>query len=238
MTDPGHLLIVEDDLFVQWLLAAYLGQVGYRVSVAESGEKMFDILEKEAVDLIILDLTLPDDDGLVLTRKLRTRWSMPIVVLTGRAGRDDRLTALELGADDYVVKPADPEELALRVRNLLRRTGGKPDSAGSHPDVIRFEEWELDIPRFRLSRAGGENVALSPAEFKLLTALVKADGRVLSRDQLLDAISGTDEAPGDRIVDVLVSRLRRKIEVDPKAPVLVLTVTGAGYKFGGRSLQS
>lgn len=230
----AHILIVEDDIFVQKLLAAYLEKVGYQVSKAGSGREMFTALDGGTVDLVILDLNLPDEDGLVLARKMRTRWSQPIIVLSARSGRDDRITALEIGADDYVVKPADPEELALRVRNLLSRSvGGSPESQERKRGVYRFDGWTLDIAGFSLSGPDGQAVSLTPGEFKLLATLVKAQNRVLSRDQLLDAISEAEDSPGDRLVDVLISRLRKKIEVDPRNPSCIVTVVGVGYKFAG-----
>lgn len=232
----SRLLIVEDDVFVQRLLAAYLRQVGYKVSQAESGNEMFAILDKEDVDLVILDLNLPDEDGLVLARKIRARWSVPIIVLTARSRREDKLAALEIGADDFMSKPADPEELALRVRNVLKRAhGGDIEEQGTaRRGVYHFNGWTLDVSGFSLLNAQEQEVALTPAEFKLLATLVKAENRVLTRDQLLDAISDTSDSPGDRVVDVLISRLRKKMEPDAKKPEYIVTVVGVGYKFGAR----
>lgn len=224
-----HLLIVEDDELVQGLLAAYLQNGGYRVSMAATGKQMFGVLNAEPVDLILLDLGLPDEDGLTLARQIRARSQVPIIVITGRKGRDDRIAALEIGTDDYLTKPFDPEELMLRIHNLLDRAGGEAEERRA--DIARFDGWTMDIGGHSLRAPDGVDVTLTRAEFNLLAAFVKAPNRVLSRDQLLDAVSRHEDAPSDRMIDVLVSRLRKKIESDPKRPTLIVTVLGSGYKF-------
>ncbi len=232
----SHLLIVEDDEFVQQLLAAYLQNEGFKVSLAASGGEMFAILDKEPIHLVLLDLGLPDEDGLTLARQIRARSSLPIIVLTARKQRDDRLAALELGADDYVTKPCDPQELALRARNLLSRanTGASPADDRHSTHSIRFEGWVVNLTAHTLVAPDGQDVHLSRSEFNLLAALVKAPNRVLTRDYLLDAVSRYGDTPSDRMIDVLVSRLRRKIERNPKNPKLIATVVGFGYKFSAR----
>ena len=227
-----HLLIVEDDEFIQALLAAYLEKEGFRLSLAASGKEMLAILGAETIDLILLDLGLPDEDGLALCRQVRARSGIPIIVVTARKGRADKITALEMGADDYLTKPFDPEELMLRARNLLRRGGGRDGAV--KPDLIRFGGWLLDIAGHDLKDPAGGPVALTGAEFNLLAALAKAPGRVLGRGVLLDAIATDNEAPADRVIDVLISRLRKKIEPDPKRPSIIVTITGAGYKFNAK----
>ncbi len=232
----SHLLIVEDDEFVQQLLAAYLQNEGFKVSLAASGEEMLTILDKEPIHLVLLDLGLPDEDGLTLARQIRARSSLPIIVLTARKQRDDRLTALEVGADDYVTKPCDPQELVLRVRNLLSRanTSASPTGKWETAHTLCFEGWEVNLTAHTLAAPNGRDVHLTRSEFNLLAALVKAPNRVLTRDYLLDAVSRHADSPTDRMIDVIVSRLRRKIERDPKNPKLIVTVVGFGYKFSAR----
>lgn len=233
LSSTAHLVIAEDDVFVQQLLAAHLEDAGYRVTAVESGRELLERLDDEGADLVLLDLGLPDEDGLVLVRRIRTRSDLPIVVLTARQEQESRLGALDLGADDYLTKPCDPRELLLRVQNLLRRTMKVP-GAGSRRagrDRLEFEGWKLDIPGRSLRSPAGEDIHLPRTEFNLLVALARSRNRVLSRDQLLDAITQHDSAPSQRMVDVLIARLRRKIEPDPRRPRIIRTVVGAGYKF-------
>ena len=226
-----HLLIVEDEEFVLALMGAYLSDAGFKISLATNGREMLALLDKEKVHLILLDLGLPDEDGLVLTRQVRARSSVPIIVLTGRDAPDDRLAALELGADDYLTKPCDPREILLRVKNLLDRSGGGLMQAKEQEDIIRFGDWSLDVASHTVLGTEGEEVPLTPAEFNLLTCFVRAPNRVLTRDHLLDAVSRYDDAPTDRMIDVLVSRLRKKIEHDARNPAFIVTIRGCGYKF-------
>jgi len=233
-----HLLIAEDDELVQSLLAAYLKAENFRVSYAGTGKEMLATLSNEKVDLVLLDLGLPDEDGLTLTRQIRARSSIPIVVITARKGREDRLAALELGADDYLTKPFDPEELVLRVHNLLgRSSSGDGNAAISNRDanVLEYDGWRIDIGGHAVTSPSGEDVALTNAEFNLFAALAKAPNRVLSRDFLLDAVSRDEDAPSDRLIDVLISRVRKKVEEEPKKPKLIVTVPGCGYKFTGQA---
>lgn len=226
-----HVLVVEDEEFVLALMGAYLRDSGFKVSLACNGREMLALLDKESIDLILLDLGLPDEDGLVLTRQIRARSSVPIIVLTGRSGQEDRLVALELGADDYLTKPSDPREIVLRVKNLLHRVSGNVRQKETAIEVIRFGKWELDLASHSVNGSDGKNLSLTPAEFNLLTCFVRAPNRVLTRDHLLDAVSRYDGSPTDRMIDVVVSRLRRKIEVDPHKPEFIVTVRGCGYKF-------
>ncbi|MEE8213574.1 MAG: response regulator [Alphaproteobacteria bacterium] len=231
-----HLLIVEDDELVQSLLAAYIQNEGFKVSLAANGKEMLACIDSESIDLILLDLGLPDEDGLVLARQVRARSSLPIIVLTARKEQKDRLAALEIGADDYLTKPFDPEELVLRVRNMLGRTdtGTANETLQGRTEVFRFEGWTLDAGDHSLIDGKDKKVSLTRAEFNLLAAMVKAPNRVLSRDYLLDAVSQDADAPTDRLIDVLVSRVRKKIEKDPKKPGIITTVVGCGYKFSAQ----
>jgi DNA-binding response OmpR family regulator len=229
---PAHLLVVEDDEFIQTLLSAYLGKEGFRVSRASSGHEMLTLLTQEAIDLILLDLNLPDEDGLTLARQVRARSQVPIVILTSRTERDVRLTALEIGADDYMIKPFDPEELTLRLRNLLNRRNNGSVGAGKPRwrDLISFEGFTLDMPGHALHDPKGKAIALSPAEFNLLAALAQAPGRVLSRSHLLDAVSRDGDGASERLIDVLVSRVRKKTgRAD-----LIATASGLGYRFNAK----
>ena len=232
-----HLLIVEDEEFVQALIAAYMKKKGFSVSLALTGKEMFAILEKEAIDLILLDLNLPDEDGLALARRVRSRSSIPIIVLTARQGQDDRLTALGMGVDDYLNKPVDPEELVLRVHNVLGRTG-KAEGQGEGPrrgDVIRFAGWTLDGAGRTVTAPDGRTLNLTQAEFQLLSALARAPNRVLTRAQPLDAMAPFVETANDRVIDAMISRLRKKMERNPRKPELIITVTGFGYKLAAQA---
>jgi len=231
----NRLLVVEDDEFVQSLLCAYLDKEGYATHRAQSGREMLAALEGDSFDLILLDLGLPDEDGLVLTKIVRSRSSVPIIVLTTRNAVEDRVSALELGADDYVTKPVEPRELALRIRNLIGRHGASPrlPDPGNVPIVIA--EWKLDPDARTLVSARRGEVSLTRSEFDLVSAMFRAPDRVLSRDLLLDAISRGGDSPTDRTIDVLVSRLRKKLEHDPAKPELIITVPGLGYKLDRRA---
>lgn len=231
-----HLLIVEDDELVQSLLAAYMKNEGFKISLAATGKEMLACIDSESIDLVLLDLGLPDEDGLVLARQIRARSSLPIIVVTARKDQKDRLAALELGADDYLTKPFDPEELALRVRNLLGRAGNgnSHEALRQRTEIFRFDGWTLDTGAHSLSNESDDKVSLTRAEFNLLAALAQAPNRVLTRDYLLDAISQDADAPTDRLIDVLISRVRKKIEANPKNPVIITTVVGCGYKFSAR----
>jgi two-component system OmpR family response regulator len=221
------------------LLAAYLKAENFKVSYASTGKEMLAIMNSETIDLILLDLGLPDEVGLTLTRQVRARSNLPIIVITARKSREDRLAALELGADDNLTKPFDPEKLVLRVHNLLDRAG--TDTAAStsttmhSQDSLEYDGWRIDISGHTVTSPGGDDVTLTNTEFNLFAALAKAPNRVLSRDYLMDAISRDDDAPSDRLIDVLISRVRKKVEEEAKKPRLIATVPGYGYKFTGVS---
>jgi len=225
-----HLLVVEDDEMMQSLLSVYLEQEGYEITGAITGKEMFAVLNKKPVDLILLDLGLPDEDGLTLARKIRARCAIPFIIITARQNMDDRLAALDIGADDFLTKPFDPRELVRRVRNVLKRAS---DIGGDTPQVRSFNGWLLDLSSHTLTAPDGTDVQLTGGEFNLITALTNAPNRVLSRDHLLDAVSRDDEPPSERMIDAYVNRLRKKIETDPKNPDYTDTVAGHGYKFNG-----
>ena len=226
-TKINNVLLVEDDELTRNLLKAYLEKESFVVSSASDGQEMIALLDRDAFDLVFLDLNLPDEDGLSLARRLRSRSAVPLIVLTSRHSQQDRIAALEIGADDYVTKPFDPLELVLRARNLLGRSGAP---AGTDNGTQRtFAGWTLDLDARILSKESGKIVSVPRTEFNLLAAMVAAPRRVLSRAHLLDAIARGSDSPSDRTVDVTVSRLRRKIEKDPKAPEIIVTVPGLGY---------
>jgi DNA-binding response OmpR family regulator len=224
-----HVLLVEDDELTRNLLKAYLEKEGFSASSASDGQEMIALLDRDSFDLVFLDLNLPDEDGLSLARRLRSRSPVPLIVLTSRQGQKDRIAALEIGADDYVTKPFDPLELVLRARNLLGRTGAPSDAAAG--EARTFAGWVLDLDARTLADKTGAIVSLTRTEFNLLAAMVAAPRRVLTRGHLLDAIARGSDSPSDRTVDVVVSRLRRKIEVTAKSPEIIVTVPGLGYMF-------
>lgn len=232
MDTQPHILIVDDDREIRDSLSRYLGKNGYRVSAADGGTAMKRTLAAGAIDLVILDVMMPGEDGLTLCRFLRETTRLPIVMLTAVGEETDRIIGLEMGADDYVVKPFNPRELLARIRAVIRRTHSlPPEQAVPTSGLIRFAGLTLDAARHELSGADGVALPLSQGEFLLLMAFVDHPGRVLTRDQLLDLTRGRAAIPFDRSIDNQVSRLRRKIEPDPKSPTLIQTVWGGGYRF-------
>ena len=232
MDRSHHILIVEDDPVGRQTLAAYLRKENHRVSEAENGEQMRRIFAGGDVAVVMLDINLPGDDGLTLLRELRRQSEVGIIMVTGRDDDVDRIVALELGADDYVTKPYVMRELLPRTKNLARRVAAARLVTADEPKKY-FAGYTLDIPHWSLKTAEGEEVRLTRAEFELLAALVTHRGRILTRDALIDHVSRRDRDPLDRTVDVLIGRLRRKLEVDPKNPRLIITVHGIGYVFAG-----
>jgi two-component system OmpR family response regulator len=228
--DPApHILVVDDSADIREPLARYLAKSGLRVSKAGGGGEMRRILKTNAIDLIVLDIMMPGEDGLTLCRMVRETTEIPVILLTALSEETDRVVGLEIGADDYVVKPFNPRELLARIRAVLRRSHALPKGPASEAKRIRFDRWTLDVPRRELAGADGVAVALSTAEFRLLTVFLERKGMVLSRDQLLDLTSGRTLEPFERSIDNQVSRLRKKIELDPKNPAIIKTVWGGGY---------
>jgi two-component system OmpR family response regulator len=226
------LLIVDDDREIRALLKRFLSKQGFRVSTAADGMEMHEILGSWKIDLVVLDRMMPGKDGLQICAELRDSSKVPVVMLTVLGEEADRIAGFEVGVDDYLAKPFNPNELLARIKSVLRRTHMVPPAA---PDlsgrVLEFGPWRLDISRRQLRSVSGMLVDLSSKEFDLLTTLVEPPGRTLSRDQLLDLTGGQAEIPFDRKIDMQVSRLRRKIEKDPKNPMIIQTVRGGGYRF-------
>ena len=232
-----HLLIVDDDTEILSLLSEFFRKHLHTVSVAETGATLFAAIEKGGVDLVILDVMLRQEDGFFLCRKLRESSKVPIIMLTAAGDLTDRIVGLEVGADDYVTKPFDQRELLARVKAVLRRIpiGGEiPD--GARP-MIRFDDWRLDVTRRELRSRDDTLVVLSGSEFDLLLAFAEHPKRVLTRDQLLDFARGPTHDAYDRSIDTLVSRLRRKLDDDPKTPTLIRTVRSEGYMFMPREIR-
>ena len=230
--DP-HVLVVDDEADVRDLVTEYLSKNDLRVSAVASGRDMFEAFDREAIDLVVLDLRLPGEDGMQLARSLRERATVPIVLLTGRDEEADRVMGLELGADDYVTKPFSPRELLARLRAVLRRyqfQATLPERDHTRR-AFRFSGWELNVRTRRLLSPQGVSVELSNGEFSLLLALCRAPQRVLTRDQLLSMSRLHEAEVYDRTIDLQVRRLRLKLESDAAHPTLILTERGAGYRF-------
>jgi two-component system, OmpR family, response regulator len=232
MESSAHILVVDDHREIRDLLARYLAKCGLRVSVAESAAKARRVLETSAIDLVVLDIMMPGEDGLSLCRQLRATTGVPVIMLTAMAEDTDRVIGLEIGADDYVVKPFNPRELLARIKAVLRRANSLPQQrAAPEGGIVRFERWQLNVGRRELTDEDGVGIPLSTSEFLLLRALLNHPKMVLSRDQLLDITRGRTANVFDRSIDNQVSRLRKKIEADPREPSLIKTVWGGGYMF-------
>lgn len=232
MTNADHILVVDDHQEIRTLVSRILEKDGYRVSTAADGRQMRQRLRDHAIDLIVLDLMLPVEDGLSLCRDLRAKSSpVPIVILTAKGDEIDRVLGLEMGADDYVAKPFSSRELLARIKAVLRRSYAlPPPGQNAGPAIYRFGKWMLDTARRELE-TDDIVVPLSTGEYNLLMVFIQHPKRVLNRDQLLDLAKGRSAAPLDRSIDLQVSRLRRKIEEDAKNPQLIKTIWGDGYIF-------
>lgn len=229
------LLIVDDDREIRELLVDFLSKYSYQVLAACDGKQMFAQLETHAVDLIILDIMMPGEDGFSLCRQLRNDSCIPIIMLTAIGEETDRIIGLEVGADDYVPKPFNPRELVARIKAVLRRSQQNPSVAIEHEaelsETFEFSDWTIDRSTRRLLNADNIEIVLSTGEYTLLAAFLDHPRRVLSRDQLLAITHNRSAGPFDRSIDIQVSRLRQKIEIDPKKPELIKTVRGGGYMF-------
>ena len=232
LTPEAHLLVVEDDGEMRSLITKFLRQNGYRVSGARDGREMWETLANAPVDLVLLDVMLPGQSGLDLTRALRTKTQVPIIMVTARGDETDRVLGLELGADDYIPKPFSRHELLARIRAVLRRAQGNEQRVSSLvADRLLFAGWALDTRRRELTAPDGVAVDLSGGEYDLLLAFCEHPQRVLSRDQLLDLARNRVSDTVDRTVDVMVSRLRRKMEPIEDSPTIIKTIRGVGYMF-------
>ena len=228
------ILIVEDEATSMEAMAAYFEIENYRVICAADGDEMQKALARHLVDLVVVDLRLPGKDGLTLLRELRGRSDMPVIVVSARSDEVDHIVALEIGADDYLDKPVNHRELLVRARNILRRCApSRPADPGPEAEVFKFAGWVLDSNARSLTDRRGDDVHLTRAEFDLLHHLVRRAGSVLSREQVLEGLGTRSWSLNDRSVDVLVRRLRSKIEADPRKPQLIQTVRGIGYVFRG-----
>lgn len=228
MNTTGHILVVDDDRDIRVLVGDYLKKNGYRVSLAADGRQMREVLAGHGIDLIVLDLMLPGEDGLSLCRDLRARSDLPVLMLTARGEPIDRVLGLEMGADDYLAKPFEPRELLARIRNILRRVRALP-GGGGRSEGWRFAGWRLDARTRQLLSPQGVVVALSGAEYRLLEVFLTHPNRVLTRDQLMDLVRGRDADPFDRSIDLRVSRLRQKLGDNARAPELIKTLRNEGY---------
>jgi DNA-binding response OmpR family regulator len=233
MKATGHILVVDDQKEICEVVQQYLSSEGYRVSVAYDGTGMRRVMAQNAVDLVILDLMLPGEDGLTLARQLREESGVGIIILTGRGETVDRIIGLEMGADDYLPKPFHLRELLARVKSVLRRVSSRIKDNGQPTarSKARFAGWRLDLSTRELVSPSGGEVRLTTGEFDLLAAFVNNANQVLSRDRLLDLARNREAGPFDRTIDVQVGRLRRKLEPDPQKPTIIKTVRGTGYIF-------
>jgi two-component system OmpR family response regulator len=230
MDTPDRILIVDDDPEIRQLLVDYLVRNGFDAVPARNGREMAQAMERHAIDLVVLDLMLPDTDGLVLCRDLRARSNIPVLMLTARGEEADRIVGIEMGADDYLVKPFSPRELLARIKGILRRTRSLPPNL--KPDTQRclaFAGWKLDTATRVLTGSDGVATPLSGAEYRLLRILLDHPNRVLNRDQLVELIHGREAEPYDRAIDVQISRLRQRLNDDGREARLIKTVRGEGY---------
>ena len=232
MTEQSaHIVVVDDDDDIRSSLAKYLRKHGFRVSVAANGDELNQVLSTANADLLVLDIMLPGDDGLTICRRVLETRQLPIIFLTALAEDIDRILGLELGADDYVTKPFNPRELLARIKSVMRRSQMLPNKPRIAKGVVKFDRWRFDISRKEIM--GSDNVAirLSSGEHLVLVSLIEHAGSTLTRDQLLNLTKGREAQLFDRSIDNVVSRLRRKLEIDPKKPLIIQTQWGNGYAF-------
>ncbi|MCH8551481.1 MAG: response regulator transcription factor [Natronospirillum sp.] len=224
-----HVLVVDDDLEITQLLNAYLTRNQFRVSVAHNGTQMMSRLDHHDVDLIVLDIMMPGDDGFTLCQKLRTRSDIPIIMLTAGSDETDRIIGLELGADDYMTKPFNPRELLARIKAVLRRVEDRKQHGFNRAEQLKFGVWTLDVQQRQLHHERGDRLSLNGADYDLLQIFLQHPGEVISRESLFQRLKGRELSPYDRSIDVQISRLRHKLNDDGKSPQLIKTVRGQGY---------
>ena len=231
MSSGTRILVVDDDPDLRWMVEKYLSKHEFEVTLAEDGERMRAALETQSFDLAILDINLPGEDGLSLARYLRANHEIGIIMLSAAAEVFDRIVGLEMGADDYVTKPFEPRELLARVKSVLRRVEGGTARETASGSRVQFGDYTLDLEAHQLYDKSGETISLTSMEFDLLKAFAENPNKVLDRDQLLSLSHNRDWDPFDRSIDIRITRLRRKIEVEPSRPQIIKTVRGAGYIF-------
>ena len=237
--DRAHILAVDDDPEIRKVIKKYLEDDGYTVHVAASARESLDILKERKIDLVLLDMVLPDGDGLSLMQQFRTHSAVPIIVVSGKSDATDRVVGLEMGADDYLVKPFHMRELSARIKSVLRRSEAPPSNenrktAGEDgAEILSFNGWKMDCGKYEVFDDAGKPVTLTSGEFKLLHALVSSANRVLSRERLFELTRGIDYDSYDRAVDIQIGRLRKKLNDDPHTPALIKTIRGVGYVFVG-----
>jgi two-component system OmpR family response regulator len=229
--DQAHILVIDDDREIRRSLAEYLRRRGFRASLAAGGAEMDRVLATSSIDLVVLDVMMPGEDGFAICRRLQETTRLPVILLTALTEEADRIVGLELGADDYVTKPCNPRELVARVRSVLRRSRMLPPRRQRASGLVRFDRWRFDLARRELLGPDGVAIRLSSGEHLLLVSLIEHAGLTLSRDQLLDLTRGRESQAFDRSIDNQVSRLRRKLEADPASPRIILTEWGGGYVF-------
>jgi two-component system, OmpR family, response regulator len=229
--EQPHIIVVDDDREIRTSLAVYLRTRGFRVSVASDGKELERVLATASPDLIVLDIMMPGEDGLSVCKRLQDTSQVPIILLTALTQSTDRIVGLELGADDYVAKPFDPRELVARIRSVLRRSRMLPRQQRRARGQVCFDRWRFDLARKELLREDDVAVKLSSGEHRLLVSLIEHAGLALTREQLLDLTRGREAQLFDRSIDNQVSRLRRKVEVDPRNPRIIVTQWGGGYLF-------
>ena len=233
MADAGCVLVVDDDRSIREMLSEYLTSEGYEVVLAEDGNSMRTAIERSAPDLVLLDLKLPQEDGLTLARYLRERYDVGIIMVTGAGGVVDRIVGLEVGADDYVAKPFDPRELLARIKSVMRRMHARPasEARGEERNLVQFGSCCLDLESHQLRDREGAPIPITSMEFDLLKVFAENPGKALSRDRILTLTKNREWDPYDRSIDIRVARLRRKVETDPENPQVIRTVRGVGYMF-------
>ncbi len=231
MNDTAHIVVVDDDEGVRSMVAEYLVRNGFSVSEAEGGERLRAIMAERPIDLALLDISMPGDDGLTLAREIRGLGRAGIIMLTANSDDLDKIVGLEVGADDYVTKPFNPRELLARIRAVLRRLQGSGAVAATMGNEVQMGRCRLNLDTHRLYDADGSEVAITAMEYDLLKTFAEHPDRVLARDQLLDLAHSKDMEPFDRSIDTRIARLRRKIESDPSKPGCIKTVRGVGYVF-------
>lgn len=228
MKSAPHIAVLDDEVEITQLLANYLPSHGFRVSQVHDGEALIHLMDEDPADLLLLDLGLPGEDGFSIARRLRARWRLGLIIVTGRGDAVDKVVGLEVGADDYVTKPFDLRELVARIKAVLRRLQAQPLDPGTSAS-LQFAGWSLDLHARSLRNPHGGDVALTNGEFELLSTFAKHPGRVLSRDFLLEQTRGREAAPFDRTIDVQVGRLRRKLQAQQGDAEIIKSVRGAGY---------